>query len=301
MGPEHEQGIGEGRKLAYKQAKEELTDYQLKYLNKGLTEELASTILRAVEAERENGRPVADILGEEYHRNVPLLMLGGGTHRTAQSLAMILRDGDPDSGYVLARTLVERTINFAFLAICEDSHFQDWLDYSQQKAFRLTQVEKNAGSYGISIGRNPPADPTQIPGLEQNLHRFTGKSGQERTRWTDLRLDDRLGSIDGKLDGSKNVIVNLLGALASTYDLGAEVQHGTLVGVQAGFGMAGMGRNVQEQLDTIGLSLCLCLDAAIHVLAHISMAPDWANEPNERLLALLRLSRGGAASDKKRR
>ena len=96
------------------------------------------------------------------------------------------------------------------------------------------------------------------------------------------------------------MIVNLLGALASTYDLGAEVQHGTLVGVKAGFGMSGMGGNVQEQLGTIGLSLCLCLDAAIHVLAHISMAPDWANEPNERLLALLRLSGGGAASDKKR-
>lgn len=291
-----EEGFDVDRKDAYRQAKKDLIDYQLKFLYDGTVEQLASTILTAVEEQDATGHSASEILENGYPRHVPLFMLAGGIHRTAKSLSLILGEGDADSSYALARTLVERTINFAFLSVCEDSHFQDWLDYSNQKSFRLTQVEKSAGTYGIRIGVSPPIDPIQIPGLQKQLLRFTGKSGQERTRWTNLRLDDRLASIEGKLEGSKAITIYLLGALASTYDPGAEVQHGTLVGVQLGFGVSGMGRNALEHLDVIGLSLCLCLDSAIQTLAHFAMAPDWANEAKERMIALLRLSAGDSTS-----
>ena len=68
--------------------------------------------------------------------------------------------------------------------------------------------------------------------MEEAIEQLTSQnSRREFTHWTHLSLGDRLAKISGMQQDSKNIILVLLAAMTLVYDLGAEAQHGTLIGV----------------------------------------------------------------------
>lgn len=162
------------------------------------------------------------MLRDQFPRLVPLSALGAGILQTAKTIVRVCVDRDPDSGYVLARTLVERAINYGFLNVCDDTDFADWTVYSRQKAFRLFDREKTAGSHRFRIRMDSLPDPSLTSGLAEDIERFTSKKNRrELTSFTKMNLAYRLGSIEGKSSHSKRIMALLLQAQTHVYDLGA--------------------------------------------------------------------------------
>ena len=232
-------------------------------------------------------------LSKEIPR-LPLLMLGQGVHQSATSALKCCDEEDIDSGYILARAMVERAINFAYLDICEDTEFQAWHDYSVQKAFRLLNRQKTVGDVSVEINLFPTLNSSESPQLEALTRQFTSKTGKEITRWTRLNLDERLKHIEGNVDAPMGVVEGLIAAMLSVYETGAEAQHGTLfgVGLRAGWGLP---PQFDEELHKYALvtSIVECLSAAIFVLAHIAKRPDLKDAAMVDLVAFINESNKG--------
>lgn len=276
-----------------------LAEWQLQYLEHWLTESMAKALLEAHEQGITVGKSMHQMLEENNERAVPVYVLCSGIRQTATSLLKVHSAGDADSCYILGRTLVERAINFAFLTICDQSHFADWVSYSRQKALRLTDRTINAGTFGLHLSRNTEVDPSQTPGLEEDIAKYTGRSGRESTHWTKLSLSDRIGELEGKCAHANRLIYELMSAMATVYELGAEAQHGTLLGAGIQYGVLQF-QTAEQHLGSISFSVNLCLDVALHSLAHFADMPEMLEEPTERmdkrLLFLARRFKGKPSS-----
>ena len=276
-----------------------LAEWQLDYLEHWLTESMAKALFEAHEQGKTLGKSLHQMLEENNERAVPIYVLCSGIKQTATSLLKVHFAGDADSCYVLGRTLVERVINFAFLTVCDQSHFADWVSYSRQKAVRLTDRTINAGTFGMRLSRNTEIDPSQTPGLEEDIAKYTGRSGRENTHWTKLSLSDRIGALEGKCAHANSLIYELMSAMTTLYELGAEAQHGTLLGAGIQNGVLQF-QTAEKHLGSISFSVNLCLDVALHSLAHFADMPEMLKEPTERmekrLLFLARRFRGKARS-----
>ena len=240
----------------------------------------------AVSLAQEKGKPLGQIIEQQFPRDFSLLTLGTGILRTSKSILKIWVDGDVDSSYVLARTLVERAVNYAFLNVCDDNEYEAWVAYSRQKSFRLLDRTQRAGTVEFRISLSPLPDPSSVPGLKEDLDRFTGKkSGREITRWTQLSLEEPLAAIEGKFKSSKVIIDLLLQAMAHTYDIGAEAQHGTLLGVSPRFAY------FRPPTDTHKVAVLAatveCLEATIFVLASVTNHPEWGDQQAKIFLEMM--------------
>ena len=201
-------------------------------------------------------------------RTFGVASLASGVLNTARAVVDRCGAKDIDSGYVLARTLVERSINFAYLAVCPDSEYQRWLAHGRQKGYRLLDRTKSAGSQVFRIGLTdlPPSD--AIPGLTDDLRTFTSARGGENTRWTDVKLDDRLGAIENTIDHADRAVLFLLMASTHCYEIGAEAQHGTFFGVGFRHGlMQGPREDVDSHVGLLMLSAVLCVYSCLIVMA----------------------------------
>ena len=204
-------------------------------------------------------------------------MLAFGVLQSARAVAKVCEHRDIDSGYVLARTLVERAVNFAFIGFADEEAYDDWVTYSRQKAFRLLSRVRRAGSAEFREGVHPAPDTSQFPELQQMLERFTGPKGGEKTRWTQLSLDERLAAIEGRFHDSKVVIQLLLQALTHTYELGAEAQHRPLLGVGLNWGLlATPYETLNTHINNVLISTSAALHSAILALAHHLGKPEVA-------------------------
>lgn len=241
-----------------------------------------------VRPEIRSQQDVQSNLSREFPRLVPLVILGSGVHQSATSALKCCGEGDIDSGYILARAMVERAINYAYLNVCDDVEFQGWQDYSVQKAFRLLNRQKTVGDVTAEINLLPTPNLSEIPELEALIRQFTGKSGKEITRWTKLTLDERLEYIEGNVDAPKGVVPLLITGLLSVYETGAEAQHGTLFGVGLRAGLF-LPLEINEGVHKSALltSIIECLSASILVLAHIAKRPDWAEAATVALVSFV--------------
>lgn len=177
-----------------------------------------------------NNAPEA--LGAKILERFHLLSLGSGILNSAGATLKLCDGNEPeiDTGYLVARALVERSINFGYLAFCDPTEFQSWLDYSQQKAYRLLDRHETAGNVEFRLSRNSLPNPVDIPELDTLLKRFTERVSGEVTRWSKLNLNDRLGAIEKTFPKSDRVVSILLQALTLVCSIGSEAQHGTLLG-----------------------------------------------------------------------
>jgi len=216
-----------------------------------------------------------------------ILHLGDGVLRVSNSVVNARDRTDIDSGYVLARALVERAVNFAFLCTCSDEDYATWTSHSKQKAYRLLNRRQKAGllevvfSTNLNVGSRPPIR------LLQDLNRFTSKHGREITRWTDQSLGDLLYAVDGKFESSRRVVLFLLLGLTQAFEIGAEAQHGTLLGVGLQKGLFAMpNETLVSQADILLLVAGAALHSTVQTLAHTSDHPHWAEQSDTNLETL---------------
>lgn len=128
---------------------------------------------------------------------------------------------------MLGRALLERSVNFVYLLVCDEKEFRRYRNYTIQKAHRRLERSVTAGKHTISMKYEGVADPSEVPGLKKALDMFTSKRGREITRWTQNGLGERIEVIDEKSSVSA---LPFLMCWHSIYEDASEALHGTFYG-----------------------------------------------------------------------
>ena len=246
--PHNREWQAEKEQLAVNQALR-FTERQL-----GLTKDLTELL---------NREDVFEIWGERISLTSGLLF---GAFENANTITSLAIHHNIDSGYMLARALVERAVNYCFLLVCDDKDFQDWVGYSKQKAFRMANREASVGDLKVQIFSSGLPDPSQIPGLEEEMDKFTSSKGRPINRWTNYSMSERIDIVRHRAKDFDIPVLTLLGSLALVYDVASEALHGTLFGVTFSLGLfqpqaQTHAKHVADLLGVVGF----CLDAMIRL------------------------------------
>lgn len=147
--------------------------------------------------------------------------------QTAWSIAKLSQDDMLNECKMLGRALLERSINFVYLLVCEEEEFDRYRNYTIQKAYRRLDRSVTAGQHTFKMTYEGMVDPSEVPELEEALDMFTSKRGREITRWTQNGLGDRIEVIDEKSSVS---VVPFVLCWHSIYEDASEALHGTMYG-----------------------------------------------------------------------
>ncbi len=158
-------------------------------------------------------------------RTKELKIVLGSITQTATALAILSKNNLSNEATMLARSVVEKVINYCFLLVCDKEDYQDYMKYSLQKIYRKLDRKLVIGDkkiwtkYGESV--KLPKDAVEA------INKFTGTKGGEITRWTEISLDKRLELIANRT--SLNIGLIMLFKL-SVYEDASEALHGTFYG-----------------------------------------------------------------------
>jgi hypothetical protein len=129
---------------------------------------------------------------------------------------------------VLSRAFVEKSINFCYLAICDESEYDNYLKYTIQKSYR--KLDRSEKCLNTSLGIKYSGASSYLesnPEIQEAVTQFTSKNGKEITRWTKANIQKRIEIIAEKSDLNHEILMlNIL----SIYEDASETLHGTLYG-----------------------------------------------------------------------
>lgn len=164
----------------------------------------------------------------------------------AISIRLLGGDTRLNQAYIISRALLERVTNFCFLQLCTDAEFTDYLDYSLNKIGRRfdRSIEANGKLQARIALKDGSFD--LPPEIVAAVAKFTSERGREKTRWTNVSLQDRAAVIEAKLGGT-----GLFMSLLTIYADASEALHGTLYGAAFHLGAYDVGAvpKDQESLD----------------------------------------------------
>lgn len=149
-------------------------------------------------------------------------------HHTGISISLLSRHMHLNECYILARSFLERILNYIYLLSCEEKDYLRYLAYTKQKGFRVLNRSFAVGDLKAQLRWAGSIELESQPELKKAIDMFTGKkSGKPITRWSLLSLSEMLESISnrGKLE-----IGYLMFAILGIYDDASEALHGTLYG-----------------------------------------------------------------------
>ncbi|RYF30243.1 MAG: hypothetical protein EOO23_05570 [Comamonadaceae bacterium] len=174
----------------------------------------------------------------------------------AISIRLLGDDARTNQAYIIARALLERVTNFCFLQLCTNAEYNDYLDYTLNKAGRSLNRSIEAG--GELKARIALKDGSfeLPPEIAAAVAKFTSERGREKTRWTNVSLPDRAAVIEAKLQRT-----GLFMSLLTIYADASEALHGTLYGAVFHLGAYSVGSvpTDQESLDRHRHATLCCL------------------------------------------
>jgi hypothetical protein len=149
----------------------------------------------------------------------------GSISQTATSIAILAQHSFSNEAIMLARSFIEKAINFCYIVICSEEEYQNYIQYSRQKAYR--KLDRNIEVNGKRVGLKFSGKNKISSELKDCLDKFTGEKGGEKTRWTKKSIIERLELVD------KEKIINsgiFMLAYLSVYEDASEALHGTFYG-----------------------------------------------------------------------
>jgi hypothetical protein len=177
------------------------------------------------------------------HRLFPLI---SSATEDAISIRILGNASRTNQAYVIARALVERTINVCYLLFCTDQEFSDFVDYSLNKAGRRAdRTIEIDGDVKVRIALKDSN--VEFPeSVRKAIAKFTSERGREKTRWTNVSLPERAAAVESRIQHS-----GLFVPLVTIYADASEALHGTLYGAAFHLGAYDFGAvpNDQESLD----------------------------------------------------
>ncbi len=124
---------------------------------------------------------------------------------------------------MLARSFIEKIVNFCYLLVCEDKDFKKFLLHPLYKAYKNLSRSRKTEKEEMRIKFSGKIDLEKNPSLKRALTLFP----KDRMSWTDLSIDKRVNYISKKTD--INIGMFLLNTL-SIYSDASEALHGSLYG-----------------------------------------------------------------------
>lgn len=170
--------------------------------------------------------------------------------------------------YMLARSLLERIINYLYLLYCDEKEYERFLQYTKQKGVRVLNRSFSVGELKVALGLSQPVDLENHPEIAEAVKQFTSEKGKTIKRWTKSSISKMLETIksNGEID-----IRYLMFAVLGIYDDASEALHGTIYGATFHIGhyfgkvpesKKELKENINGQFSTLFLMLC----TSIHTL-----------------------------------
>lgn len=145
---------------------------------------------------------------------------------SAHAISALLRQGLITESYILSRAYLERIVNACYLLVCDQSAFDNYVEYSMQKVQRATGTRRMAYA---AIGKEiVTPDFSKIPIVAKGLKKFTSVRGKEITRWSTLNVEKRIEFIQQRNEEFNSKL--FLAISRFIYEDASEAVHGTLYG-----------------------------------------------------------------------
>lgn len=170
--------------------------------------------------------------------------------------------------YMLARSLIERIINYLYLLYCDEKEYKKFLQYTKQKGVRVLNRSFTVGEIEVALRISEQVDFKYNSEIAEAVEQFTSKRGKPITRWTKSSISDMLETIKNK--GNVDIRYLML-AVLGIYDDASEALHGTIYGATFHIGhyfnripksKNELKKNINGQFSTLFLMLC----TSIHTL-----------------------------------
>lgn len=165
-----------------------------------------------------------------------LYVLFYSLHSIGFAIAHLAQHGFLNESFMLARSQLEKTINYLYLLNCDEEEYLNYVAYTKQKQFRMFNRSVNVGEMKAKINRLGVEELKENPELQEALNKFTSKSGKEISRWSTKSIPDRLSVIEPKL--GKDIGFYMLSYLG-IHENASEALHGTIYGVAFNIGLWG--------------------------------------------------------------
>lgn len=201
-----------------------------------------------------------------------LYLLFFSLHSTGLSIAHLAKGNFLNESFMLARSFIEKIINYLYLLFCEEEKFSDYLAYSKQKQIRMFDRSINVGDLKAGLKRLDSTALEYNTELTEAIDKFTSKKGKEITRWSSLSLSDRLEIIAPKVGSD---IGFLMLSVLGIYENASEALHGTIYGVAFNIGLwqgkipsteSELSKSWNEQLSMIFSMLGTCIHTLLKVI-----------------------------------
>ena len=148
---------------------------------------------------------------------------------TAMAISKLCDDSEYfySDAVMLARSFIEKVINYCYLQVCEEEEFNNFIKHTIQKSYRRLYRSIKVGDRSLGVKLEQKIDTDSDPVLKDSLEAFTSKRGREITHWTKKTLEERIECIDSETE--LNIGLFMMNTL-SFYEDASESLHGTLYG-----------------------------------------------------------------------
>jgi hypothetical protein len=156
-------------------------------------------------------------------------ILAGSTCSTGKAICTL--SSDPEHLFaettMLARSFIEKVVNFCYLLICDEDDYKNFLSYPYYRIFHNLDRQKTAGKHTIYIYLKFTGidEVKNHPTIAEALSRFSPKN--PRLKWSKKSVDKKVAAIQQR--SSIHVAYFLLNTL-SIYSDASEALHGSLYG-----------------------------------------------------------------------
>ena len=147
--------------------------------------------------------------------------------RTATKIADLCREEYYGESVMLARSVVERCINFGYLMYCEESEYNRWIDHGFQKMYRRMSLDISTAGLRIVTDGTRNFSLEDNPWMQKLLNQFTSKKGNQITRWTTTSILERIDLLSKHCDVSP---LHFMMSYGLIYEDASEALHGTFYG-----------------------------------------------------------------------
>jgi hypothetical protein len=196
---------------------------------------------------------------------------------------MAIRDG-----FGIARSVVETSINAAYIAVGGHQLAEQAVRHMRQKRWRDLSREATIGGWRMTVSRDIGLVPEDLPGLPEALQEYTNRRGHEVRDWTPNSIEKR---IDAVATRCAKAGICFGAAVFAIYRPSSELLHGTFYGVnyfwQGSRERPAQTREAFEQLwllehfVTLLSAIFFGSSGAIEALAAVYELPGHAPRQNE--------------------
>ncbi len=151
----------------------------------------------------------------------------GSITQTATAIGLLIQHDLSNEAIMLARGFIEKVINYCYVLLADKDEYNNYVQYSAQKAFRKLDRKVSLSEQSISLSFKGIEGAELPKELQKIIEKFTSEKGKEKTRWTKMNIEKRLDLISKK---SKVKIGLFMLAVLSIYEDASEALHGTFYG-----------------------------------------------------------------------